>query len=105
MAPMNIMAKNTINVIGQIIPKDCLTNDQSWKWNSGTSVNSRVKKELLQACRFGFSIRQIVNWAVVAHGLYLNFRILAMKIDYKLAYHCEHLNVKTALQTCTQLPE
>jgi hypothetical protein len=51
MAPMNIMAQNTINEFGQIIPKDWLTHDQSWKWLSGTSVNSRVQKDLLQACR------------------------------------------------------
>ncbi len=27
------------------------------------------------------------------------------KIDYKSAYRRDHLNVETALQTCTQLPE
>jgi hypothetical protein len=105
MAPMNIMTQNTINKIGQIIPKDQLTHNQSWKWSSGTSVNSRVRKELLQACRFGFFIRQIVNWAVAARSSYPNFRILATKIDYKSAYRRGHLNAETALQTCTQLPD
>ena len=42
MAPMNIMAQNIINEFGRVIPKDQLTNDQSWKWSSGTSVNSCV---------------------------------------------------------------
>jgi hypothetical protein len=42
MAPMNIMEQNTIDEFGQIIQKDRLTHDQSWKWSSGTSVNSRV---------------------------------------------------------------
>ena len=50
MAPMNIMAQNTIDKFGQIIPKDRLTHNQSWKWSSGTSVNSRVQKELFKAC-------------------------------------------------------
>jgi hypothetical protein len=50
MAPMNIMEKNTIDKFGGIIQKDRLTHDQSWKWSSGTSVNSRIQKELLQAC-------------------------------------------------------
>jgi hypothetical protein len=49
-APMNIIEQNTIDKFGQIIQKDRLTHDQSWKWSSGTSVNSRVEKELLQAC-------------------------------------------------------
>ena len=82
MAPMNIMAQNTINELGQIIPKDRLTHNQSWQGSSKTSVNSRTKKELLQACRFGFCIRRIINWAVAARGLYPDYRILATKIDY-----------------------
>jgi hypothetical protein len=49
MAPMNIMAQNTIDEFGRVVPKDRLTHNQSWKWEvSGTSVNSRVQKELLQ---------------------------------------------------------
>jgi hypothetical protein len=105
MAPMNIMAQNTIDETGKIIQKDRLTHDQSWKWSSGTSVNSRVKKDLLQACRFGFCIRRIINWAVAARWKYPNYRILAAKIDYKSAYRRGHLNAETALQTCTQLPD
>jgi hypothetical protein len=50
MAPINIMEQNTSDEFGQIIPKDRLTHDQSWKWSSGTSVNSRVQKELFKAC-------------------------------------------------------
>ncbi len=50
MVPMSIMAQNTIEELGQIVPKDRLTHDQSWKWSSGTSIDSQVKKELLQAC-------------------------------------------------------
>ncbi len=45
MAPMNIMVQNTINGIRQVIPKDWLTHNQSWQWSSGTSINSRTKKE------------------------------------------------------------
>jgi hypothetical protein len=43
MAAMNIMAQNTIDEFGRIVPKDRLTHDQSWKWSSGTSVNSCVQ--------------------------------------------------------------
>ena len=49
MAPMKIMAQNTIDKFIRIVPKDRRTHDHSWKWGgSGTSVNSRVRKELLQ---------------------------------------------------------
>jgi hypothetical protein len=47
MAPMNVIAQNTIDEFGRVIPKDRLTHNQSWKWGSGTFVNSRVQKELL----------------------------------------------------------
>jgi hypothetical protein len=84
-APMNIMAQNTIDEFSQVIPKDQLTHDQSWKWSSGTSVNSRVRRELLQECCYGFYIRRIVNCAVAARRKYPGQRILASKIDYKSA--------------------
>ncbi len=103
MAPMNIMAQNTINEFGQVIPKDQLTHDQSWKWKgSGTSVNSRTRKELLQETRYGFCIWHIVNWAVAARRKYPGQRILASKIDYKSAYRQVILHFKMALKTATQ---
>jgi hypothetical protein len=105
MAPMNIMAQNTINELGRIIPKDRLTHDQSWKWLSGTSVNSCIKKELLQACRYGFCIWRLINWTLAARQHYTNQRILASKIDYKPAYHRGDLNFAMALQTAMQLPD
>jgi hypothetical protein len=106
MAPMNIMAQNTIDEFGRAVPKDRLTHDQSWKWGvSGTSVNSRVRKELLQETRYGFCIRRIVNWTVAAWRQYPNQKILATKIDYKLAYRRGILHSVTALKTATQLPD
>jgi hypothetical protein len=52
-APMNIQQQNTINKFGRIILKDRQTHNQSFKWSSCTSVNSRVKKEELLPCMFG----------------------------------------------------
>ena len=68
MAPMNIhMAQKTIDETGRTpVPKDRLIHDQSWKWSSGTSINSRVEKDLLQARWFGFCIHRIINWTVAA---------------------------------------
>ena len=95
LAPMKIMKQNTINELGQIIPKDRLTHDQSYKWSLGTSVNSRVQFNVLLPCRFGACIRR----------RYPNRRILATKADYKSAYRRCHLNWETAIQTITQLPD
>jgi hypothetical protein len=101
---MNIMAQNIIGEFGRIVPKNQLTHDQSWKWSSGTSVNSRVQKDALQACRYGFCIPLLINWALAARRKYPNRQILAAKIDYKSAYRWGILHYKTALQTATQLP-
>jgi hypothetical protein len=106
MAPMNIMTQNTIDKFGQIIiPKNRLTHDQSWKWSSGTSLNIRIQKELIQACQYGFCIRRLIRWAVVARRKYPDQRILTTKFEYKLAYRRGILHFTTALQTAMQLPE
>jgi len=102
-APMNIQKPNTIDEFGRIVPKDRLTHDQSFKWSSGTSVNSRVITEELLPCMFGSCIRRIVNWTVTARRLYPNLPILASKIDFKSAFRRMHLNADTASQTCTML--
>jgi hypothetical protein len=88
MAPMNIMEQETIDKFGQIIPKDRLTHDQSWRWFFGTSVNSCVQKKLLQACWYGFCIRRLINWTIAARRKYPGQQILATKINYKSA-HCQ----------------
>ena len=103
-APMNIMKQNTINEHGEIVPKDRLTHDQSYKWSSGTSVNSRIQPVRLLPCMFGGTLRRLINWAVAARRRYPRYRILATKADFKSAYRRCHLNWMTALTTCTQLP-
>ncbi len=105
MAPMNIQRQNTIDEHGCIVTKDRLTHDQSYKFKSGTSVNSRVKKDELQAVMFANAIKRICNWTVEARRLYPDKRILATKIDYKSAYRRCHIHAKTAIQACTQLTD
>ncbi len=105
MAPMNMMEQNTIDKFGWIIQKDRLTHNQSWKWSSGTSVTSHIQKELLQACRYDFCIRRLINWAIAARRKYPGQSILATKIGYKSANHRGILHFATALQTSTQLLE
>ena len=103
--PLNIQLQKTINERGEIILKKRMTHDQSWAWQSGTSVNSRVDKEQLMPCYFGQAMKRIINWAVAARKKYPNIRILATKLDKKAAFRRCHLNASTAIQTCTQLPE
>ena len=105
LAPMNIMRQDTIDAAGNIVDKDRLTHDQSFGWDTGGSVNSRVKKDLLLPCKFGRSLGRFINWVVAARRKYPTCRILASKVDFKSAYRRCHLNANIALQTCTQLPE
>ena len=105
LAPLNIQLQKTINERGEIIPKNRMTHDQSWKWQSGTSVNSRVDEEKLVPCYFGRALKRIINWCVAARRRFPGKRILATKLDVKAAFRRCHLNASTAVQTCTQLPE
>jgi hypothetical protein len=102
---MNIASQNTINDLGQIVEKERLTHDQSFEWSSGRSVNNRVNLEDFMPCMFGKALLRMVNWYVAARRKFPNKRIFASKIDFKSAFRRCHLNAKTALQTCTHLPE
>ncbi|KAL3767984.1 hypothetical protein ACHAWU_005442 [Discostella pseudostelligera] len=99
LAPMNIAYQDTIDEMGNIIPKKRLTHDQSFIFQgSGTSVNSRVNKSKLTPCIFGWVIRRLANWIVAARRKYPNHRIYAMKLTGIATYN------RIALQSCTQLP-
>ena len=102
---MNIQKQNTINEYGRIIEKDHLTHDQSYKWLSGTSVNSRAITDNLLPCMFGACIKRIVNWTISARRKFSKSPILASKFDFKSAFRRCHLNAASAAQTCTQLVE
>jgi hypothetical protein len=83
LALLNIQTQSTINNCGEIIPKSRLTHDQSRKWQSGTSVNSRVEAEKLMPCYFGQALKQVINWAVAACKCFLNREIFVTKLDIK----------------------
>jgi hypothetical protein len=85
-APLNIQQQMTINERGEIIPKNQITHDQSWAWQSGTSVNSRVDKEQLMLCYFGHTMKRIINWVIATRKKYPNTRILATKLNIKAAF-------------------
>jgi len=106
-SPMNIVEQDTINEHGDTIPKFRLTHDQSFRFENGsnTSLNSRLCREELHPCYFGWVIRRLINWIVAARKKYPNRRILATKVDFKSAYRRLHLHHRIATQSCTQLPE
>ena len=104
-APLNIQDQNTIDSTGRIVPTKRLTHDQSFKFSaSGTSVNSRTRKDDLLPCVYGGVVRRLVNWAVAARRKHPTTRIFATKIDFKSAYRRLHVSASIAKQSVTQLP-
>jgi hypothetical protein len=104
-APMNIMNQYTLDVGGEIMDKERLTHNQSFKWQSRLSVNRRVKKASLQRCMYGRCLMQLLCWIVAARRKFHRAPIALQKIDIKSAYRRCHLNAITAMQTITQLPD
>ena len=102
MAPMNIIDQNTITELGELVSKLRLTHNQSKAFSSKTLVNSRVKKEELQACMYGHCLLRLIHFILALRFKYPNCRILVNKFDYKSAYRRAHLNGSTAIQSITQ---
>ena len=86
MAPMNITDQNSINERGEIVAKKRLTHNQSFKFSSGTSLNSRVIKEDLQDCMYGSCLFRIIHQILNIHQKYPNKQVFLQKIDFKAAY-------------------
>jgi hypothetical protein len=105
LAPMNIMHQFTLNASGDIVDKELLTHDQSFKWQSGTLVNSRVDKDKLQRCMYGRCLMRLLCWRVAARRKFPNKPIVLQKIDVKSTYQRCHLNAVTAIKTITQLTD
>jgi hypothetical protein len=103
-APMNILKQFTLNSGGEIVNKERLTNDQSFKWQSGLSVNRRVIRDSLQHFMYGCCLMQLLYWIVAARRKFPKAPIALQKIDIKSAYRQCHLNAITAIQIITQLP-
>lgn len=63
MAPLNIIEQNTITEHGEIVTKKRLIHNQSRVFiASGTSVNGRVDKDILQDCMYGHTIMRMVHY-------------------------------------------
>jgi hypothetical protein len=102
---MNITKQFTLNAGGEIVDKERLTHDQSFRWQSGLSVNRRVIQDGLQRCMYGRCLMQLLCWIVAARRKFPKAPIVLQKIDIKSAYRQCHLNAITAMQIITQLPD
>jgi hypothetical protein len=66
LAPKNIMRQFTLDASRGIMDKECLTHDQSFKWQPGLLVNRRVIQENLQRCMYLPCLMRLLCWIVAA---------------------------------------
>jgi hypothetical protein len=64
LAPLGCHKQTTINALDEMVQKYCLTHDQSFPGPSGSSVNLRVKKNLIPPIRYSFVLSRLIHYIV-----------------------------------------
>jgi hypothetical protein len=85
-SPVGMTDQRTINEHGEIVPKWRLTHDQSFRFDSGHSVNSRIIDDRLAPCLYGWVIKRVVHAICFYRIHYPSTPILGAKFDLKSAY-------------------
>ena len=102
-APYGLVPQHTITKLREIVDKDRVTHDQSYRGkHSKTSVNSRVITEELTPCMFGHMHRRLIHYIISCRIRHPNLRIWVSKVDWKSAYKRQHLNTRTASKSLSQ---
>ena len=102
-APHGLVSQDTINGLGEIVPKDRLTHDQSYGSKNLPSVNSRIIDEELAPCFFGHMISRCIHYIVGCCQRLPSHRIWISKIDWRSAYRRQHLHPITSKRSITQI--
>jgi hypothetical protein len=98
-APLGMVLQSSIDEHGNKIEKRRMTHDQSMAFTSQMPVNKRIKLEEIQECKFGFTLRRIINQIVAYRYNYPTTPILIAKTDFKSAYRRLHQEFTSALQS------
>jgi hypothetical protein len=98
-SPLGLVSQNTINERGETTTKWRLTHDQSFQFQSGTSVNGRVRKDELARCVYGLALRRFVHAIVHYRRRFNSTPLLMAKFDLKSAYRRAHFSGVSALQS------
>jgi hypothetical protein len=98
-SPLGLVCQKTIDELGNTTEKWRLTHDQSFKFQSGTSVNSRVLKEYLARCMYGTALRRFIHAILIYRRKFPTTPLLMAKFDLKSAYRRAHFSGKSALQS------
>jgi hypothetical protein len=98
-SPLGLVCQKTIDEHGKSTDKWRLTHDQSFKFQSGTSVNSRVDKERLARCLYGTALRRFIHAILIYRSKFPTAPLLMAKFDLKSAYRRAHFSGISALQS------
>jgi hypothetical protein len=102
-SPMGVVEQNTIDEQGRITNKWRVTHDQSFKFSSGTSVNSRVKQTELLHCLYGWALKHFLHAIVYYRSKFPNTPLVMAKYDLKAAYRRVHFTWESALKSIVTL--
>ena len=100
-APHGIAEQGAIDETGQIIKKDRLTHDMSFRFSSEMSFNDRTDLTKFDPVQFGDCLRRVIHYIVSLRSRHPHTRTYLAKFDWKSAYRRAHFNAKTAVQAIT----
>lgn len=98
-SPLGLVKQTSINEHGESVVKWRSTHDQSFKFGSNTSVNSRVETEKLANCFYGNALRRFIHAIMLYRRRLPKTPLLIAKFDLKSAYRRTHFSGTSALQS------
>jgi len=107
LAPLGLVEQDTINKLGELIPKWRLIHDQSFNVIRGTkrSVNDQVIEQELTPCCYGWALIQFIHTIVGLRRRHPRKQILQMKVDLKSAYCHLHYHYQMVVQSVVVIGE
>ena len=104
LAPMGVATHLGINAEGEFIAKDRLTHDLSFPGAyTGESINSRLRRDELEPCMFGYALNRIIHHILHLRQQYPESIIWLRKEDFKSAYRRVHLKAGTAWRSVVRM--
>jgi hypothetical protein len=85
-SPLGLVKQTSINEHGESVTKWRLTHDQSFKFKSNTSVNSRVETDKLANRLYGNALRRFLHAIILYRRRFPSKPLLIAKFDLKSAY-------------------
>jgi hypothetical protein len=101
LALLGLVKQDTINELGEIVPKWHLIHDQSFNVIKGTShsVNDHLITDDLTPCRYGKALNRHFHFIIGLRSHHPTVRILQVKVNWKSAYCRLHQEARTAIQS------